>query len=594
MAYSPNKREKDQITMVMERYEKMSRKRTDWEKDWNEADKQWQMHHSNQPDEDWRSNLKLPTAMSIVEAALGEMVDQSPGIVYIPREPGDKERAEKLQKIFEYTWEKGNGDVELIKFMKDVLLYGTGIGEEYWRQDIRTKKEIEDFDLEEFKPTSWRSKEEIAYEDCYFESIPIWNFFIDPSTDSIDKARDCIKRQIFTKDEFITKFKKLPNYKKVVEGGNVFRPEWFQPVRNFDDNEIEVLHYYNKVDDLYLIIANGVLLTPSDNPNPYKHKDFPFVRGIDIVVPHSFYGYGEPKIVRDLSEEKDTLRNMRLDTTHINIHKRFIVDDRLELDDEDFTARPHQAIQGPPGSIQEVQQSPINPEAYREEELLNDDIVKATGIDPRLTSGGGGSAEETATEIAIKRESSLRRIRLKLRLLERISLRRIARLRLSNIQQFYSIPKVKTIIGEEGEKQDVETFRSVRFKAPSGELTWFTAKPEDIIGEYDIIVLAGSTVPVSKSLEAQKKINLYDRLAGNPMVDQRKLIKMLEDAYELKEELLAEGEMGMAPTAPGMPGMPGMPGQGMPMDKNMPGAFQSKLKPEDILPGRSMQGGSAM
>lgn len=576
-AYTPTKKEKKQILTIQDRFEKMSRKRGDWESDWNEADKQWQMYHTTRQEDDWRSDLKLPTAMSIVEAALAEMIDQSPGIVYMPREPGDKEKAEKLQKIFEYTWEKGNGDIELVKFIKDVLIYGTGIGEEYWKQDIRAKKELEDFDLEKFQPTGWTEKEDIDFDDCYFESIPIWNFFIDPTATSLETAQDCIKRLVLSQDEFKNRYKKLPNYKKVVSGGNVFRPEWFTPVRNFDDDEVEILHYYNKVKDLYLIVANGVLLTPSDNPIPYKHKDFPFVQGIDVIVPHSFYGYGEPRVVRDLADEKDTLRNMRLDTTHLNIHKRFIVDDRLELDDEDFKARPHQAIKGPPGTIEEVQQSPIHPEAYREEELLNDDIVKATGIDPRLTAGGAGSQEETATEVAIKRESALRRVRLKLRLLEKIALRRIARLRLSNIQQFYAIPKVKTILGENEVEEEKETYRSIRFKSPSGEMTWFTSSPEDLIGEYDIVVVAGSTLPVSKALESQKKINLFDRLVGHPNVDQRKLVEIVAEAFDIDpDELLLEGEGEIPPELPPKP----TPGK------------ETRLKPEETLPGRSWAGGS--
>jgi len=592
MAYTPTKKERETIEMVNGRLEKMKRKRRNYERDWNDADKQYQMYRTNRPKDEWRADLKLPDTFSVIEAALAEMVDQSPGIVYRPRESGDVERADKLQKIFEFTWEKGNGDIELLKFMKDTLIYGTAIGEEYWRQDLVEHKELEDFDLEKFEPKSWKKREKIEFEDCYFESISIWSFYVDPMADSLETARDCAKVLIMTKDDFQKKYKRYPKSEKVSKGSSaIYKPEWFKPVGNMDDDEIEVIHYYNKADDLYLVIANGILLTKSDNPIPYKHKDFPFVRAVDVVLPHSFYGLGEPKIMKHLQDERNTIRNMRLDTTHLNIQKQYIVDDRLELDDEDLIARPHGIIRGPLDSISVVPQSTIHPEAYREEELINDDIIKATGIDIRMQSLEGKG--DTATEVAILKESALKRIRLKLRVLEKTALYRLGRLRLANIQQFYSIPVIKKVLGEKG-IEEVETFRNVGFKHPKGSYEWFTARPGDITGEYDVVVIAGATLPVSKALEAQKRINLFDRLIGHPDVDQRKLAEELIKAHDIDpDELLTKREV--AP--PGAPGAPGAPEEGMPPAIPPVGVGRSPAKPriapEEALPGRAMAGGPA-
>jgi hypothetical protein len=520
---------------------------------------------------------------SIVETALSEMVDQSPGINLLPRETGDTENAAKLEKIWKYTWEKGNGDVQLMRFMKDALIYGTAIGEEYYRQDRTFRKEMQDFDLENFKPTKWNEKEGTDFDDCYFEAIPIWNFYVDPRATSLDTAADCLKRVVMSEDDFLFRYKKYPNSKKVKGGGPAIADaKWFDPIESLGDNEVECWHYYHHHKDLYLVIANGVLLTPHNNPNPYKHKKFPFVRGVDVMLPHSFYGMGEPRVTRDLEDELDTIRNMRLDTAHLNIHQMFLVDDRLELDDDDFIARPHGAIKGPPGSIVPIETRPIKPEAYKEEELLKDDIIRATGIDPRLQALGGKG--DTATEVAILKEASLKRVRLKLRMLERISLSRIARLRIANIQQFYSLPKITQVIGEGGEIENRETYKSYGAFDNNGKYKVLEAKPKDVTGMYDIIVVPGSTLPISKSLESQKAINLFDRLKGHPDVNQRKLVEWVVHAHdkEPNEVLTQPGEppMGTSPTAGAIPPTPG----------TKPGFNQQKLRAEDTMPQRAMGG----
>ncbi len=589
--YTPTKAEQKVIETVTERMEKMKRKRRQYEKEWNDADKQRQMHRSNRPKDDWRSDLKLPDTFSVIETAKAEMVDQSPGIIYRPRESGDILKATKLNKIFEYTWEKANGDLELMKFIDDTLVYGLGVGEEYWKHDVQKEKHLGDFDMETMEPKSWEEKDRVIYDDVYFESLSVWNFYWDPMADSLETARDCAKVLLFTDHDFQKKYKKYPKAKKVATGTDVYRPEWFKPLGNLDDSEVEVIHYYDKLNDLYLIIANGILLTPTDNPIPYKHKDFPFVKAVDILLPHSFVGMGEPKVMKCLQDERDTLRNMRLDTTHLNIQTQYIVDDRLELDDEDLIAKPHSIIRGPVDSIRAVEKIPIFGEAVQEEAMLNDDIIKATGIDIRMQSLGGTGGGDTATEVAILKESSLKRIRLKLKLLEKMALHRMGRLRLSNIQQFYSIPKVVKVIGEEG-LEETEQYRNIGFKHPKGSYEWFTSTPDDLIGEYDVIVIPGQTLPVSKALEAQKAINLFDRLlplTQMGIVDPIELTKMLIDKHELVEadKLLTKPQ----PQAQGMPPTQGGPGQQMPPV----GVNRSpqRIAPEEALPGRAMAGGPA-
>ena len=58
--YKPTDAEKAKIDMILDRLEKMKKKRAEYENDWNEADKQRLMWRKQRPKDEWRSDLKLP------------------------------------------------------------------------------------------------------------------------------------------------------------------------------------------------------------------------------------------------------------------------------------------------------------------------------------------------------------------------------------------------------------------------------------------------------------------------------------------------------------------------------------------------------
>jgi len=275
---------------------------------------------------------------------------------------------------------------------------------------------------------------------------------------------------------------------------------------------------------------------------------------------------------------------MRLDLTKLNIRNIIVIDDKVELSDEELEIKPNLVLKGPPGSIEIIRGPETNQSSYQEENLLKEDIIRATGVDPRLQTEGGKG--DTATEISILKESSMKRIRYTLRLLEWQCLYRLGRLRLANFLQFYKVPRFESIIDENGNITQNETYPTIGIEK-GGSKEFYQFRPDDIKGEYDIIVAPGSTLPISKALEAQKRINLFDRLKGHPDVNQRKLAEELIRAHDLPVgDLMAQqGEppMGTSPVRGAM-GINPMQGQGM------SGMGEAKIKPEDVLPAQNTGG----
>ena len=587
--YMPEEDERAELDFVFERWGKMKTARIKQEAEWKKDENQYLMKGAKRRDaENWMADLKLPDTSAAILAAQAESVDQTPGISFLPRNPTDTKRAERFDAAFKYSWEKGQGQLELSDFMLQRIIFGTAVAKEYWCQEWQTKKEVTEWETDadgnqSYVPKKWKKKNSLMFDDAKFKSVFIKNFWIDEAATTMDNATDCVEADYQDPKAFHDNFDALYKNAKMVLGGTSYNFEWYSLEQSED--KVEVLFYYNKVKDMFAIVANGILLTQVDNPNPYKHKELPYVYSNYIPVIKSFYGMGLPRFLRHLQEEKNTIRNMRLDLSKINIKNIILVDDKLELSDEELEIKPNMIIKGPPGSIEIVRGPESTQSSYKEEELLKEDMIRASGVDPRMQSEGGKG--DTATEISILKESSMKRIRYSLRLLEWQCLYRLGRLRLSNFMQFYRIPKFDSIIDEENQEIKQEATLPTIGIEKNGDTEFYQFKDDDLKGEYDIIVAPGSTLPISKAMESQKRINLWDRLKGHPDVNQRKLVEDLIRAHDMPvaDLMTSKGEppMGDSPTR-GPEGVDPTQGGGQ------GGPAEATIKPQDVLPAQQNNG----
>ena len=133
---------------------------------------------------------------------------------------------------------------------------------------------------------------------------------------------------------------------------------------------------------------------------------------------------------------------------------------RNTLSEEDTVSRPHALI--PVDDVTQfkaVEYGDVPRSTEFSLKSLDEDGIMSTGIDPRLTSMPQAS---TATQSAIVKETMLKRIRMKIRILEREFLTNVARLRVSNIIQFYSQPTLEKIVGEAGTQEYQRQIQSLQ------------------------------------------------------------------------------------------------------------------------------------
>ena len=558
--YKPDEKEEKLLEMVYDRYRSMKDNptRTAAVKEWDKGEKAWDQAQEDDKEvlEDWQADYYVPMTTSIVESILSEMVDQSPRPIILPRSSEDKAKATVMKHTFEYTWDVADGDEELENVLKDCLIYGNGFAQEYYWKDRRMIKTNLD-SKSKSKIKSYNEVEEFDYDDCYMESVSPYELYFDEVARAINrgpyKARDAVRRYIMKIDSFKQAFHgdvwdPLNNARFVRAGGDTSWYSYYKPPEDVDKSkEVEVLWYWSRSpEDWLIIVANDVLVKAG--PNPYKHKQLPFAMTIDVKRPHKFYHKGEPKLLESIQKEVNTMRRMLTDRNHLDIDKMWLISRSESYNEEDTIARPHGTIRvDDPANYKPIDYSDIGSSFFANLQEINRDSERITGVEGRTADT---RTAMTATDAAILKERVVRRIGAKLRRLEKGFLVDIGRMRVANILQFYSQPKLERILGEAGteeyrkqvlqaQKQGIlqniegkpfkETYRDIRVKGKvlkpnvAGEITeypqtgysFFNLKPEYFMpvarGGFDIRFEAGATMPVSKSLMAKQT---QDMVAG--------------------------------------------------------------------------------
>ena len=509
---------------VYQRYYEMKNARSynngeNIEAKWDKWEKMYEAWRPNKSADDWQSNIVPPFTTTIVERSLAEIVDQTIQPTITARGKEDVAKAKLLNHIKDYTWEIGDGDLQLYASIKQALILGKTIWQEDYWKDKRDVKVLTKFNPETNKE-EYVKKEITDFDNVYGENVNLRNFFIDPMARTINmgryKANDCLRRYIMNYDTYMEYFvgsiwDQFGVAKLAKPGGDNNYYQFYHPPEGIDaDKKIEVLYYWGRRPDKLIIIANDVVIR--NGPNPYNHKQLPFAEGSDIPRMDKFYANGEPALLESIQDEMTTLRRMRIDRQHMDIWKMFMVSNRETLDDDEGIVAPSRFlfVDDPRNSIVPLEFRDINPSAYKEEEMLRQDGREVTGVDSPQPA-------TTATEAAIMKEATMKSLRMKIWLLSRQLLTGIVRLRVPNIVQYYSTPKVEKVAGDKmvAEYRDIRTTDvelkiekngNLREEEKKGDF-FFTITPELITPQYsgfDYKLSAEPSFPISKPLQQQK------------------------------------------------------------------------------------------
>ncbi|MFW6122383.1 MAG: hypothetical protein ACOC80_15990, partial [Petrotogales bacterium] len=544
-----NDKAQEAVRFFTERHRSMDRARQPYYNNFEKDEKLFRSHIETSRKADWQSKYFIPRTYGLVMSSLSEFAINKPDVIVEPDTRGDATRVPYMQAVMHANWRKNRGNGELLYALLDALKLGIAIFEVGYRKESRKIKDIVNYDPAT-EDIEHKEKEIFDFDDVYFEAVNPRYFWVDESCNTISKANDCARLYIYSKEAFHRKFdQKFPKAKKVPVQGQITRQEFFHPFvgQGIGEGEIGVYKYINKGKDTTWWIANGVLLNDPEDPIPFHHKTLQYAEvKLAPYDKYTFYGLSLPRLVEDLQHEINTLRNMSVDQTHLNIFSPFFYSADEDLDESIFAIEPGIGIPvTDPRSFNFFKQQQVGPDAYNMSTKFDEDIRQATGFDLRLQGLPSGG---TATETAILKETALKRINLYLRFLEELSLPDFSELWGDTLQQFYftsSNSKTKKK-RKKGSNEKEEIFRSIKIPKSDvkqfrkvetvGDYNFLEVTPKDIRGSFGFNTRIGTSISISKELDKQVKLQLYSIMAAEPLVKREKLVVDVLKSHELDPE----------------------------------------------------------
>ena len=456
----------------------------------------WDAYHGeyfkNKNIPEYKSDLVTNYIFSIVETIRPIMLDNDPKFQALPRQPEGMQFANDIQEAFDYEWDRDSMSNKLYRELISMLVIGNVVWFIAWDNH---KKQI--------------------------TAIPVnaFNVFPDPLATSVDDAEYIIYASY--KNVYRLK-QQFPHRADELVGGDIQYDElvyenskdtrvddqvlilevWTTDYDSFEeDDEGNVKPKYPHGRVITLAPELGIVL--GDRPAPYRSDAFrfPFVVMKDYDIPGKFWGEGE--VAQLLSPQKymNELNNSILDNAKATANMPWIVDKNAGIPRGQITNRPGLILRKNPGTEVRREQPPTMPNyVINAVETYKGDMEQISGIFNSV-KGNSETGVYTAQGILALQEAGQARVRLKVKLMED-ALGRVATMWFERMRQFWT------------------ENRWIRTVKPDGTYDVREFKRDVLSYEYDIKILAGSTMPVNRSA----MLDLMIRLAQTQMPDGQALV----------------------------------------------------------------------
>lgn len=280
--------------------------------------------------EDWQARVHVPMTAQKVDAVLGKVVAQLPVAEVVARFDDDSNKAQVVSDLYTFSEDMDNYEELMLCAVMEGVVKGTVIGYEGYEYKERKVRDItgEKDGVPTFKVST------ISENKLYGSIIPLEEFY--PQSVTIRRIEDmsyCFRRYQIPYSQFIDDYSCYARY-DLVQGkqsnqqaaGITQQPFYKEDFISIDveDGNVEIIFYFNRDTDEYVIIANGIWLNPLSDmsvaPIPFNHKRLPFwsVR-FSTLGSDFFYGKSLVDRMSAMQDVLNVLTNMALDQSFLTI-----------------------------------------------------------------------------------------------------------------------------------------------------------------------------------------------------------------------------------------------------------------------------------
>ena len=452
---------------------------------------------------DYKSNQVTNLVFSTIESIRPIMTDNNPKFIAVPNNPQGLEFSNDVQMALDYEWEREKMPTKLPAQLIPMLVYGTAV----WF-------------------VQWDGKEG-EYGNIKIKEVDPFNIFPDPLAENVDNAEYIVYATYKNANQIKQQF---PDKANAIEGSRISMSEL---VANRDEqdtneeNQVLILEMWCRdwttMDEdidgnkslkypqgrvITCLPELGIIL--SDKKNPYKDGKFPFVLMKNYDVPFKFWGVGEVEHILSPQIYVNELTNQIIDNAKNTANMQWIIDKNAGIGQGKLTNRPGLVIRKNPGAEVRRDTPPPMPTYVREQiDVLKADIQDISGVLDSL-KGEKQTGVVAASAILALQEASQSRIRLKIKIMES-NLTELANMVYSRMQQFWKLDRWVRVTDIEGNPSFKEIGQQV------------------LANDYDLKVMAGSTMPVNKNAMMDLMIRLAQTNGedGLPIVDRKAVLEYL-------------------------------------------------------------------
>ena len=502
--YTPTDKEKKLCEWVYTKFKQAYVAKAPLMTKWKEYMKAYEgtyFKNDNRPD--YKSDLVSNFVFSTIEAIRPIMTDNNPKFLAIPNNPQGQDFSSDVQMALDYEWDREKMATKLPAQLIPMLVYGTAV----WF-------------------VQWNGKDG-EYGNINVRPVDPFNISPDPLAEDVDSAEFIIYATYKNANQIKQQF---PKKASAIEGSRISMSElvnnrdesdsqeenqvlilemWCRDWTTMDENEDgEQTLKYPKGRVITCLPELGILL--DDKKNPYKDGKFPFVLMKNYDVPFKFWGTGEVEQILSPQMYINELTNQIIDNAKNTANMQWIIDKNSGIGQGKLTNRPGLVIRKNPGSEVRRDTPPPMPSYVRETiDVMKADIQDISGVLDSL-KGEKQTGVVAASAILALQEASQSRIRLKIKIMES-NLTELANMVYSRMQQFWKLDRWVRVTDIEGNP----TFRQIG--------------TEVLSNDFDVKVMAGSTMPVNKNAMMDLMIRLAQTNAedGLPMVDRKAILEYL-------------------------------------------------------------------
>ena len=427
--------------------------------------------------EDWQARVHDPFTRNKVLAVLGKITSTLPIAAVIPRGDEDMRKADIIDSLYTYSEDKDNYDEFMTHYLLEAITKGTAIGYEgmqYNERHVRNVKNSED--------AITVSDDVIRETKLYAELVPLEEFYpAHVGIRNISEMPFCFWRHEMSYDEFIAKWSGFAKSKFVKPHAPLSqwreqRPFYLDYISTtVQPGNVEIVRFYDKTNDVYVILANGVWLNPITtgpeteevSPLPWNHKELPFFDIKFDIFGNWFYGKSLPDRLSSMQDVMDVLTNMLLDQSFLTIFPPMLTAGNDSIEDDYLRPGRRTPIdtQGLPLNQAYATMNMGTPSGWHEFILqYTRKIMEESSIDQLGQGQAGVGGRTTAAEIQVATQNAAALMTIFGRLIA-YGLKRKASLRIKNILQFWTdakYPMLQGILGDKGVSEFDSAFNLIK------------------------------------------------------------------------------------------------------------------------------------